>query len=199
MDITRNEKGEINFFVCCILQSIFTLFDYKGFSYTLTQTSTSKDTFCAESSSAVLYLQPTHPNQTLSSCKNKRLTVPPIASVSISAFYEWIPSRIPKKDFIYIIKLKRALSLWDPTERCCSTLSLFPVQRGWRVEKPAVPCPAGCGVLLRVNERLWLPVSLFSMSCTLYFCQWLPHGLWFSLTSSFCHTHILTRTSRCDS
>lgn len=140
MDITRNEKGEINFFVCCILQSIFTLFDYKGFSYTLTQTSTSKDTFCAESSSAVLYLQPTHPNQTLSSCKNKRLTVPPIASVSISAFYEWIPSRIPKKDFIYILKLKQALSLWDPTEWCCSTLSLFPVQRGWRVEKPALPC-----------------------------------------------------------
>lgn len=45
-----------------------------------------------------------------------------------------------QKDFIYIIKLKQALSLWDPTEWRRSTLSLFPGQRGWGAVKPALPC-----------------------------------------------------------
>lgn len=59
-----------------------------------------------------------------------------------------------------------------------------------------LPCLADCGVLLPVNERLWLPLLLLSLFCTLYLCQWLPHGPWFSLTSSVCNTHTLTRMLR---
>ncbi len=188
MAITQNVKYEINF--------LFVAF-YKAFSHFLTirDFHTHTHRILSVQNHLLLYLQPTHPNQILSSCK----TVPPIASVSVSALYEWIPSRIPKKDFIYIIKLKQPLSLWEPTEMCCSTLSLFPVQRGWSVQKPTLPCWLW-GVITSQWETMVSSLSLFSFFCTLYLCQSLPHGLWFSLTSSVCHTHILTRTlCHCDS